>query len=392
MRRLDCVAVDLTDARAIAGLDGIDDPVVLCGDQPVAVRELWHGILASAVGDRCERLVLLHPSWWAPRRVDLIVEAASAVAAAVVTVRRADLIGAAAIVIEIGAEVVVVGHGADVGVVGHGADVSAVGHGAEVTVLARTDIPEIVRLAVAKPSAKVVIDAPVGVPGGRELAAELRKALALRGIDPHGWDPVTLARSITYPADSGGAPQRRQLQFRAAAAVAALIAAAGVAVMVAIRSEPTVREFDSATASVSVASLVEGRVAVSVPALWTVERITAGPGSRRVQVSSPADSRVALHITQTYAPGTTLADAATVLARGIAGHSEGTFVDFADVDDVAGRPAVTYREIRGGRVVRWVVFVDGATRISIGCQSAPDGDDAVREACEQAVRSAREVQ
>ena len=383
MRRLDCVAVDLTDARAIAGLDGIDDPVVLCGEQPVAVRELWRGILASAVGDRCERLVLLHPSWWAPRRVDLIVEAASAVAAAVVTVRRADLIGAAAVVIEIGAEVVAVGHGAEVSVVGHGADV---------TVLARTDIPEIVRLAVAKPSAKVVIDAPVGVPGGRELAAELRKALALRGIDPHGWDPVTLAWSITYPADSGGAPQRRQLQFRAAAAVAALIAAAGVAVMVAIRSEPTVREFDSATASVSVASLVEGRVAVSVPALWTVERITAGPGSRRVQVSSPADSRVALHITQTYAPGTTLADAATVLARGIAGHSEGTFVDFADVDDVAGRPAVTYREIRGGRVVRWVVFVDGATRISIGCQSAPDGDDAVREACEQAVRSAREVQ
>ena len=383
MRRLDCVAVDLTDARAIAGLDGIDDPVVLCGEQPVAVRELWRGILASAVGDRCERLVLLHPSWWARRRVDLIVEAASAVAAAVVTVRRADLIGAAAVVIEIGAEVVAVGHGAEV---------IAVGHGADVTVLARTDIPEIVRLAVAKPSAKVVIDAPVGVPGGRELAAELRKALALRGIDPHGWDPVTLAWSITYPADSGGAPQRRQLQFRAAAAVAALIAAAGVAVMVAIRSEPTVREFDSATASVSVASLVEGRVAVSVPALWTVERITAGPGSRRVQVSSPADSRVALHITQTYAPGTTLADAATVLARGIAGHSEGTFVEFADVDDVAGRPAVTYREIRGGRVVRWVVFVDGATRISIGCQSAPDGDDAVREACEQAVRSAREVQ
>ena len=136
--------------------------------------------------------------------------------------------------------------------------------------------------------------------------------------------------------------------------------------------------------------LVEGRIAVGVPPLWIVERVTGGPGSRRVQVSSVADADLALHITQTYAPETTLAQAAAVLRRGIAEQDPGVFVDFDPADEVAGRPAVSYREIRAGRVIRWVIVLAGPTRISIGCQSAPDRQDAIREPCEQAVRSARE--
>jgi type VII secretion-associated protein (TIGR03931 family) len=58
---------------------------------------------------------------------------------------------------------------------------------------------------------------------------------------------------------------------------------------------------------------------------------------------------------------------------------------------VAGRPAVTYREIRPGRVIRWSVVQAGSVRVCIGCQSAPGRDEAVRAACEQAVRSAREL-
>jgi hypothetical protein len=38
------------------------------------------------------------------------------------------------------------------------------------------------------------------------------------------------------------------------------------------------------------------------------------------------------------------------------------------------------------------VLLDGAVRISVGCQSRPGGEDAVRDVCEQAVRSAHAVQ
>jgi type VII secretion-associated protein (TIGR03931 family) len=138
-------------------------------------------------------------------------------------------------------------------------------------------------------------------------------------------------------------------------------------------------------------SLVEGRIAVAIPPHWLVQRITAGPGSRRVQVSSGADADTALHITQSYAPETTLAEAAEVLGRAVADQPPGVFVDFRSADDVAGRPAVTYREVRAGRVIRWSVVLDRSTRISIGCQSAPGHEDNVRAVCDQAVRSAHEV-
>ena len=44
--------------------------------------------------------------------------------------------------------------------------------------------------------------------------------------------------------------------------------------------------------------LVEGRVALTVPASWLTQRVIAGPGSARVQVTSPSDPEVALHVTQ----------------------------------------------------------------------------------------------
>ena len=64
------------------------------------------------------------------------------------------------------------------------------------------------------------------------------------------------------------------------------------------------------------------------------------------------------------------------------------FVDFNPSGNSAGRPAVTYREVRASHQVRWTVLLDGTVRISLGCQSRPGGEDAVRDACEQAVRSA----
>ena len=50
---------------------------------------------------------------------------------------------------------------------------------------------------------------------------------------------------------------------------------------------------------------------------------------------------------------------------------------------------MTYREVRSGHDIRWTVLVDKAVRISIGCQSRHGQDDAMRQVCELAVRSAR---
>lgn len=134
----------------------------------------------------------------------------------------------------------------------------------------------------------------------------------------------------------------------------------------------------------------EGRYAVNVPPHWTVARVTGGPGSRRLQASSPADPAIALHITGSYAPETTLAQAADVLSRAMSEQPAGVFVDLRADAEVEGRPAVTYREVRQGRVIDWTVVLSGATRIGIGCQSPVGREGEVLAACAQAVQSARE--
>jgi type VII secretion-associated protein (TIGR03931 family) len=119
-----------------------------------------------------------------------------------------------------------------------------------------------------------------------------------------------------------------------------------------------------------------------------MQRVVDGPGSARVQVTSPSDPELALHVTQSSVPDETLTGTAERLKRAIDAEPAGVFVDFNPSGTSAGRPAVTYREVRAGHQVRWTVLLDGAVRISIGCQSRPGGEDAVREVCEQAVRSA----
>jgi type VII secretion-associated protein (TIGR03931 family) len=138
--------------------------------------------------------------------------------------------------------------------------------------------------------------------------------------------------------------------------------------------------------------LVEGRVALTVPADWPTQRVVGGPGSARVQVTSPSDPEVALHVTQSPVAGETLSGTAERLKRAIDAEPAGVFVDFNPYGTSAGRPAVTYREVRAGHQVWWTVLLDGVVRISVGCQSRPGGEDAVRDVCEQAVRSAHAVQ
>ena len=54
---------------------------------------------------------------------------------------------------------------------------------------------------------------------------------------------------------------------------------------------------DGSHTSMPMTLLVEGRVALKVPAPWAVQRISSGPGSARVEVTSPDDSTAVL-ITQ----------------------------------------------------------------------------------------------
>lgn len=358
------------DDAVAAAIDGIDDGVALVGERPVVVAELWRSVLASAAGGRCRSAILVHPSWWPQRRVSLVVDAAAVVSDDVRAVSRREFLGSAAAV-EIGPAVV------------------AACFGSEVAVRDRGDAAGVAGVVAGWGCVEVSLDAPRDLPGAVQTAALIREALADHGITVRDVDVIAPAGMALprVPLVPARAPSSRRRGGRYAAAAGLVVA--GLVVVRAQGNGPAGEEQPPAVRT-QTEVLVEGRIAVDVPAGWTVRRITGGPGSRRVQVDSSQTPDLALHITQAYAPESTLADAAATLGRAVAAAKAGVFVDFTAVDQVAGRPAVTYREIRDGRVVRWSVVVDGATRISIGCQSAPGRQDAVRDVCDDAVRSARE--
>lgn len=351
--------------KVAAALSGIDDPVVLVDESPVVVSELWRTLLASlTLSAQGESVIVVYPSWWPRLRVDLVVAAMGVRSRDVVMVPRRDLIAAgrrSAVVIEIAADLV------------------AVSNGAELEVRVRTDIAGIAGLAAGwacTETSTVLLDAPHGIPGGAETASAISEALWNGRITARRVDLAALALVARADADR---PRRRRRGIAFAGSIVLLtVVAATVAT----------RLWESGERS---SSLVEGSVAVDVPAGWVVHRVTRGPGSRRVEVSSTAHPGIALQITQTYAPGATLAQAADVLGRAVSAQPAGVFVDFHPRDEVAGRPVVTYREIRPGKVVRWSVLLVGATRVAIGCQSAAGREDSIREVCSEAVRSVREL-
>ena len=380
MRALHGGSRDRPDAVLVSiAVDGIDDPVALVEDRPVGVTDLWRSLISTTLRTRRDSVVVVHPSWWPRNRVDLVLGATTAVTAGdVVAVSRSELIrrghSAAGPVIEIAGELVAVCGGSTTRVLDGGEPGSVVD---TVAAMAQSDV--------------VLLDAPPEIDGSALTAAVIRKALSHHGF-------VVCDADVADVADvaAGVVPLRRAgsaARLLIAATVVMLILAVAVAVAVAagLAGKPSlVPSPADRYPALRPEILVEGNIAVGIPPHWIVERVTGGPGSRRVQVSSAADADLALHITQSYAPETTLAEAAAVLRRGIAEQDPGVFVDFTPADEIAGRSAVTYREIRPGRVIRWAVVLAGPTRISIGCQSAPDRPDAIREACEQAVRSARE--
>jgi len=361
------------EAMVSAVLDGIDDAVALFDERPVVVAELVRAVMSSILVASPGPVVIVHPSWWSRARIDLVVQSSGA-ARKVVALSRSEVVraaGHAGTLIEIAGEFVAVA-------------------GPGLRVFGRGNIESIAAAAAeVGRSGDVLLDAPAAIPGSAQTAEQLRVALAARGRS---------ARDVDVAALADAAPSRR----RVGGPVAALLAAS---LVLAALGLPDGRELGLPDGRERVAtprpevgapdpaavSLVEGRIVVAVPLHWHVERVRSGSRSRRVQVGSPVDPDIALHITASYAPDSTLEQAAEVLGDAVADQTPGVFVGFRPAVEVAGRPAVTYREVRVGRVVDWSVVLSGSTRIGIGCQSAPDRTEVVRAVCEQAIRTAREL-
>lgn len=352
---------------AAAALAGIDDTTVLLRERPVAVAELLRRIVEMAVETDCESLTVVHPSWWPQHRVARVVEAAATVVTDVRTLSRSAVIAGSdpGTVIEIADDVVAISAPAEPPVI-----------------MARTDDPGHIAQAVGSGAGtRVLIDAPPGVPGAAEHARDVSAALRQRGLVARlagigDIAPASVADPLAVPV-----PRRRRAPVLATASLAVTLCAIGV----------TTARTHAPAPALDAVDVVEGRVTVRIPTHWALTRITAGPGSRRIQASSPTEPKVALHVTQSFAPGETLDRTADALRQAVAEQPAGVFVDFNPTDRRGGRPAVTYREVRVGRDIRWTVVLDGSTRISVGCQSAAGREDTVAQACDSAIESAREL-
>jgi type VII secretion-associated protein (TIGR03931 family) len=389
IRRLCCGAEEIVDNElANAALESIDDTMTLIDFQPVAVETLWQTVLASVDCGVGETATVVHPSWWAPARLDVVSAAWQIVVGEVVMRPRSWLLAQASpsesphatLVVEI----------ADSFVVISGATVVAETRRSDVRGLVDAVVCSILEMAPGS-AETVVIDAPSTVNGANSLAAMIAEKLrdghmTAMQVDDNRLRELAGAviplESSTFDsncADGGMRDHRRH--WRLALVIPVIGAALGVS---ALRHHGA-----PAVAGMQTTFLVEGHVALEVPAQWPTQRIVAGPGSARVQLTSPSDPEVALHVTQSRVALSTLDATAEFLKQAIDAEHDGIFVDFNPTGHSAGRPAVTYREVRPGHDVRWSVLVDKGVRISIGCQSRHGHDDAVRQVCDLAVRSAR---
>lgn len=383
IHRLPCTAASSVDVpMEQAVLDGGDGRTVLAGTEPIPLPVAWRAVLRPLLDD-ADRTLLIHPSWWPVTRVDTVRDAAADLVRDVEMVSRAELlvsrrgVASSATVVEIAAHAVLV--------------VSA---GVPISLGLRSSAPEhvageVVAAVLDRGGRRaVLVDAPPPVPGAEVLASLIVGMLTAARIrvevvsqDQMFSAAGTLATGVEPPVTSPGR-RRRGGPLTAGAAVAAAVAAGAMWWPAPHSAGPSARP---------VSALVEGRVALDVPVGWTVQRVTDGPGSARVQVMSTSEGGPILHLTQSRAPDADMASTATVLRRAVDGEADGIFVDFNPIDTRSDRPAVTYREVRPGREILWVVLVDGDVRISIGCQHATGQWSTVAAPCEEAVRSARRV-
>ena len=355
-------------------LECIDDAIAVLDQQPVAVGALWGEVFRAVLSDPVETAVLVCPTWWPPLRVERVREAAAAHSSEVVVLQRAEVLAGdgpdVPTVVEIAPEFVFISRAGEV-------------VAAEPRAGASADIARWVSNCVG-PATTVLVDAPVGVTGGAELACAVSARLRAVGA---AVTTVHRDRVLTGPRDEK-APRVLETTTRTGTRVLALAAVFTSVTLLCIGLAVVFGTQQAEKPTEPMTLLIEGRVGVKVPALWAVQRITSGPGSARVQVIA-ADKSTALLVTQALvADGETLSATSATLRTALDDQQAGVFSLFNPDDVRAGRRAATYRELRDGRQVDWAVFVDGAVRIGLGCQSAPGGEQLVRDVCEEAIRSA----
>ena len=413
IRRLCCgtsmvVDVEMSEIYA-AALAAIDDPVALVDERPVSVASLWRDALRSldcGNADAPKTMVVVHPSWWPASRVGVVTAAAKTGADGVdhlngivahprswLLTQASNAAPEATVVVEIAERLVSITGDLQEG------EVVAVPRRIETQPIAEEaeEVASVIASISRETTSVVLIDAPSTVAGATAvatlIAAAIRDANSGRAVVVIDDARLPLlVRAAQSPQDEPSGPAAGASDVRSRAWKLSGLAAAGVVLAAAVpavaTTTPVGRHGVPATERQPTTFLVEGRVALTVPANWPMQRVVDGPGSARVRVTSPSDPELALHVTQSSVPDETLTGTAQRLKRAIDAEPAGVFVDFNPSGTSAGRPAVTYREVRAGHQVRWTVLLDGAVRISIGCQSRPGGEDAVREVCEQAVRSA----
>lgn len=367
--------------RVTAALECIDDDIGWVDNHPIAAPALWRDVMYEAVGEGVDSLVVVCPTWWPSTWIAVVHDAAHTVVPTVAVLTRSALLREEAhvTVVEIAADLVVVASSADV-----------------VDALPRYGDVEVEAAAVAgriAVRAAVLVDIPDGVAGGLSLCDAVAKRLRAKGVDVTVANREHVRRAVARLArDEEQDPvESRPTHFsrRSIAAVAGgLLSIAVLAGGFAVHGDTAGPTADDMPMTL----LVEGRVGVNVPAQWTVQRITSGPGSARVQVVSPSDADVIVHITQSRLAAPQTREAVAESLRNALGEEPaGVFVDFDPVAQYADKPAVTYREIRQDRHIAWTVLVDKALRIAIGCQSAPGREQLVRDACDRAIGSAHAV-
>lgn len=348
-----------------AGIDGIDDELILVDDRAVDVADVWHTIIRDVLGGPAETVAVVCPTWWSSVRVERVAQAARTLASDVVVMNRAQmLVGSDTALVETAPEFIVVSTYSGVS-----------------TVVARDDVDTLV--AKISMFVSVVVDGP--------LTAMVADRLRLTGVAvvvaEAGW--VRRGVEVVLSQDESDGRQPRSSISRGATAVLAGTLLSAAALCGGYLARPDMYQPHP---TVPTTLLIEGRFGVMVPARWSLRRITAGPGSARVQVISPDDGEAAVHITQSsLAPQQSHEQVVQSLRRALSEAPDGVFVEFDPAGSRAGRSVLTYREVRANHRIAWFVLMDGTLRMAIGCQSAPGRDEAVRDACDQAIRSAHAV-
>ncbi|KIU15237.1 type VII secretion-associated protein [Mycolicibacterium llatzerense] len=361
---------DIDAELVTSALECIDEQLGLLDATVLPAERIWRDAMTAAIG-AVPAATVVCPTWWSASRVDRIRAAAHAGGTRVVIQHRTAALRAATgesdcAVVELGEDLVTIS-----------------GPGAAPFVVRRTD-GATAEAVIARTAwgTHAVIDAPIGVPGAAALAAEIRALLQDQGVTAQ----ILSCDDVLDHGDPDNTPAA--VGSRSARGRVAIVATAAVAVVGAVGLGLSSRDTPAAVVTAvdpDLTWLVEGRIAVQVPARWPVERTLTGTGSARLQIISPDDRGQIIHLTQSVvAPDQTLDVAARSLRAAATKLPGGVIVDFEDAGVSAGRAAVRYREVRGRRVVEWTVLLDGPVRIAVGCQGA-----SVRAACDTAIRSAR---